>query len=85
MNKRKYIYKCSSVSDYAKLLGGIQSAVTTEFRVSCINGKLAPLHGIEARDKRRYKACTDSKHSLPMAANLLQRNFSPSVPDCVRQ
>ena len=37
-------------------------------------------NGIRARHKRRYKATTDSKHTLPVAANLLDRNFSPARP-----
>jgi putative transposase len=36
---------------------------------------------IRARHKRRYKATTDSKHALPVAPNLLERNFSPSAPN----
>jgi putative transposase len=38
-------------------------------------------HGIRARHKRRYKATTDSKHSLPVADNLLARNFAPTAPN----
>jgi putative transposase len=38
-------------------------------------------NGIRARHKRRYKATTDSKHALPVAPNLLERNFSPSAPN----
>jgi putative transposase len=38
-------------------------------------------NGIRARHKRRYKATTDSKHNLPVAANLLDRNFSPTAPN----
>ena len=38
-------------------------------------------NGIRARHKRRYKATTDSKHSLPVAPNLLDRRFSPSAPN----
>jgi putative transposase len=40
-------------------------------------------HDIRARHKRRYKATTDSKHSLPVAANLLERNFTPATPNRV--
>jgi putative transposase len=40
-------------------------------------------HGIRARHKRRYKATTDSKHSLPVAPNLLDRNFTPAAPNQV--
>ena len=38
-------------------------------------------HGIRARHKRRYKVTTDSKHNLPVAANLLNRDFTPSAPN----
>lgn len=40
-------------------------------------------NGIRARHKRRYKATTDSRHSLPVADNLLDRNFQPSAPNRV--
>ena len=38
-------------------------------------------HGIRAKHKRRYKATTDSKHAMPVAPNLLDRNFTPSAPN----
>jgi putative transposase len=39
-------------------------------------------HGIRAHAPRRYRVCTtDSKHSLPVAANLLDRNFAAEKPD----
>lgn len=38
-------------------------------------------NGIRARHKRRYKATTDSKHTMPVAPNLLDRNFTPSQPN----
>ena len=40
-------------------------------------------NGIHARHKRRYKVTTDSKHGLPMADNLLARNFTPTAPNQV--
>jgi putative transposase len=40
-------------------------------------------NGIRARHKRRYKATTDSKHTLPVAENLLDRNFMPMEPNQV--
>jgi putative transposase len=40
-------------------------------------------NGIRARHKRRYKATTDSKHDLPVAPNLLERNFAPEAPNRV--
>ena len=41
-------------------------------------------HGIRAHAPRRYRVCTiDSKHSLPVAANLLDQNFAADRPDQV--
>lgn len=40
-------------------------------------------NGIRARHKRRFKATTDSKHSLPVAPNLLARDFTPAAPNQV--
>ncbi|MCW5641732.1 MAG: IS3 family transposase [Rhodoferax sp.] len=45
--------------------------------------KLMKQHGIKARSKRKFKATTDSSHSLPVAPNLLERNFSPTAPNKV--
>jgi putative transposase len=40
--------------------------------------------GIRARAPRRYRACTtESKHSLPVAANLLDQNFVADQPNQV--
>ena len=38
---------------------------------------------IRARHKRRHKVTTDSRHNLPIAPNLLDRNFSPVAPNQV--
>jgi putative transposase len=40
-------------------------------------------NGIRARHKRRFKATTDSKHSLPVAPNVLARDFTPAAPNQV--
>jgi putative transposase len=45
--------------------------------------RLMKEHGIKARGKRKFVVTTDSKHSLPIAPNLLNRNFQPDAPDCV--
>lgn len=37
--------------------------------------------GIRARQKRKFKATTDSRHSYPVAPNLLRRDFEASAPD----
>ena len=42
---------------------------------------LMTAHGIQARTRRRFVRTTDSDHRLPVAANLLARNFEPSGPD----
>jgi putative transposase len=43
--------------------------------------KLMNLHRIKARAKRKYKATTDSNHGLPVAPNLLDRQFTASAPN----
>jgi len=41
-------------------------------------------HGIRARAPQRYRVCTtDSKHSLPVAENLLDQSFVADRPDQV--
>jgi putative transposase len=40
-------------------------------------------HGIKARGKRKFVVTTDSKHDLPIAENLLARDFQPPAPDRV--
>ena len=46
-------------------------------------GTLMRLAGVEAKQKKKFKATTDSKHDLPVAPNLLERNFEVSEPDHV--
>jgi putative transposase len=43
--------------------------------------KLMAQHGIKARTKRRFKATTDSRHNLPVAGNLIARNFTAARPN----
>ena len=45
--------------------------------------KLMQLHGIRAKDKRRFKVTTDSTHDLPIAPNVLDRQFDAAAPDKV--
>lgn len=52
--------------------------------VRCSENRVARLmrqNGIRARQARRYKATTDSKHSLPVAPNLLDRQFEAEHPN----
>jgi putative transposase len=44
-------------------------------------GNLMKSQGLCCKTKRRFKHTTDSKHDLPVAPNLLQRNFSPAGPN----
>ena len=37
--------------------------------------------GLKVKQKRKYKVTTDSKHNLPVAKNVLNREFSPSAPN----
>jgi transposase InsO family protein len=39
--------------------------------------------GLQARGKRRFKATTNSAHDLPIAPNLLARNFTVDAPNKV--
>ena len=43
--------------------------------------RLMQENGIRAKHKRRFKVTTDSKHNLPVAPNLLERNFAPQAPN----
>lgn len=44
---------------------------------------LMQLANISAKQKKKFKATTDSKHKLPVAQNLLKRNFTASQADSV--
>jgi len=37
--------------------------------------------GVEAKQKKKFKVTTDSKHTLPVAPNLLNREFKVKEPD----
>jgi putative transposase len=43
--------------------------------------RLMSQRGLAARRRRRFVRTTDSRHSLPVAPNLLSRNFSPGQPN----
>ena len=45
--------------------------------------KMMKQYGICARGKRKFVVTTDSKHNLPIAPNLLQRNFTTIAPNQV--
>jgi len=43
--------------------------------------RLMQQHGIRARGKRRFRITTNSRHGLPVAPNLLDRNFTAPMPN----
>ncbi len=45
--------------------------------------KLMALHGIRTKTERKFKATTNSAHQLPVAPNLIARDFSPAFPNQV--
>ena len=51
----------------------------------CVNtvAKIMREDGLKARPRRRYKATTNSSHHLPVAENLLARDFDRSAPNQV--
>ena len=52
--------------------------------VTCGRNRVARLmrqHGIEAKKKRRYRITTTSKHTMPVADNVLDREFSAKAPN----
>lgn len=54
--------------------------------IPCSESRVARLmreDGLCAKMNRRFKATTNSKHDLPIAPNLLQRDFSPAEPNQV--
>jgi len=54
--------------------------------ISCGQHKAATLMklaGVQAKRRKKFKATTNSKHSLPVSPNLLAREFTVSEPDRV--
>ena len=46
-------------------------------------GTLMKLAGVEAKQRKKFKATTDSKHTMPVAPNLLKRQFAVQIRDLV--
>lgn len=46
-------------------------------------GTIMKLAGVSPKQKKKFKATTDSNHNLPVAPNLLKRNFDVSEPNRV--
>jgi transposase InsO family protein len=49
----------------------------------CVNtvAKLMHDHGIRAKTARKFRCATDSNHDLPVAENVLDRQFDPEAPN----
>jgi putative transposase len=45
--------------------------------------RLMKIHGIAGKAKKKFKATTNSKHTLPVAENLLNQNFAAEKPNAV--
>ena len=43
--------------------------------------RLMKVLNLKVQQKRKYKATTDSKHNLPVAENVLNRQFAPQEPN----
>lgn len=63
----------------------VHAAIKAQGLPCCVNtvAKIMREEGLKARIRRRYKATTDSSHGLPVAENLLARQFERSAPNQV--
>jgi putative transposase len=58
----------------------IHAELTARGQDCCVNtvARLMRVHGIAAKTARKFRCTTDSNHDLPVADNLLDRQFDPS-------
>ena len=63
----------------------IQSELLAQGKKAGLNRikRLRRLHGIRCTHKKKFRVTTDSKHSLPIAENLLNRQFAQTAPNQV--
>jgi putative transposase len=61
----------------------IHAELTARGRDCCVNtvAQLMRDHGIAAKTARKFRCTTDSNHDLPVAENLLDRQFEPDSPN----
>ena len=55
--------------------------------ISCVEhkaGTLMKLAGVQAKQKKKFKVTTNSKHNLPVSPNLLNREFTNMQPNITR-
>ena len=61
----------------------IHAELLARGRPCCVNtvARLMRDHGIAAKTTRKFRCTTDSNHDLPVAENLLDRQFDPASPN----
>jgi putative transposase len=61
----------------------IQAELAARGQDCCVNtvAKLMRDHDIQAKTARKFRCTTDSNHDLPVADNLLGRQFDPDAPN----
>lgn len=61
----------------------VHAELVARGQVCCVNfvAKLMREAGIAAKTKRKFRQTTDSNHALPVAPNLLDRQFDPEEPN----
>jgi len=72
-NAHKGRYGAKRVTDELRDNGETCSKNRVAKRMKCI--------GLRAKAKKKFKATTDSKHNLPVAPNLLNRDFTATTPN----
>ena len=72
-DKNRKVYGSPRITDELKEDGFICS----ENRIA----RLMRLHLIVAKTKKKFKITTHSKHNLPIAKDLVRRNFYPEAPN----
>lgn len=82
---RSAIHEAHSASRRTYGSPRVHAAIKAQGVNCCVNtvAKIMSEDGICARRRRRYKATTDSSHCLPVAENLLARDFQRSAPNQV--
>lgn len=71
--KTKRTYGADRVYKALRAMGESCSKSTVE--------RLMKDYNLQAKTKRKYKATTNSKHNMPVAANIVDRNFAVGTPN----
>lgn len=86
LENERLVFEIKRVYDkYRKVYGSPRiTAELKEKGFPCSENRIARLmrlHYIMAKTKRKFKITTHSKHDLPLARDLVRRNFYPEAPD----